>query len=225
MHTCEFCTRSFDRPSSLATHAPYCVGNPLRVQRVRSPNAGRRKGCTAWNKGLTKESDSRIKEHSEKLAKTMKDAWNDGRRVFTEEQKNQFSKAAKDKKLGGYNPRGGRGKKGWYKGIWCDSSWELAWVIYALDNNIKFTKNSEKFAYTYEDKSYSYIPDFLLDDGTYIEIKGYETDRVKAKIECFPHKIQLITKVEIDAYIKYATDKFGKDFVKLYANGELPELV
>ena len=27
----------------------------------------------------------------------------------------------------------GYGKHGWYKEYWCDSSWELAYVIYNLD--------------------------------------------------------------------------------------------
>ena len=35
---------------------------------------------------------------------------------------------------GGLRHGSGRGKKGWYKGYWCDSTWELAWVIYQLDN-------------------------------------------------------------------------------------------
>ena len=33
-----------------------------------------RKGKSAWNKGLTKESDSRIKQAGQKLSKTLKDS-------------------------------------------------------------------------------------------------------------------------------------------------------
>ena len=41
------------------------------------------------------------------------------------------------------------GIKGWYKGFWCDSSWELAYVIYNLDHGIEFRRNTEKFEYEY----------------------------------------------------------------------------
>ncbi|MEI7942893.1 MAG: hypothetical protein WCH76_06985 [Candidatus Riflemargulisbacteria bacterium] len=44
-------------------------------------------------------------------------------------------------KSGGYRRKSGRGKHGWYKGIWCDSSWELAWVMYHLDHGIPFERN------------------------------------------------------------------------------------
>ena len=39
---------------------------------------------------------------------------------------------------GGKRHGSGRGKKGWYKGYYCDSTWELAWVIYQLDHGVKF---------------------------------------------------------------------------------------
>jgi len=67
----------------------------------------------------------------------------------------------------------GRGKSGWYKGYYCDSSWELAYVIYNLEHNIcNFIKNtSDKFEYEYKNEKHFYIPDFKFDDGHYVEIK------------------------------------------------------
>ena len=38
-------------------------------------------------------------------------------------------------KTGGIREGAGRSKSGWYKGYYCNSSYELAWVIYSLDNN------------------------------------------------------------------------------------------
>ena len=35
---------------------------------------------------------------------------------------------------GGYRRGSGRGKSGWYKNYWCDSTYELCWLIYQLDN-------------------------------------------------------------------------------------------
>ena len=84
-----------------------------------------------------------------------------------------FKKSIKDKnlKIGGLRAGSGRGKSGWYKNYWCDSSWELAWVIYNLDHNIKFKRFKGYFLYTFENKSKKYFPDFELEDGTIIEIK------------------------------------------------------
>ena len=183
-----------------------------------------RKLAGPWNKGLTKETDTRVKLMSNIISEKMTIAWQDGTRVCSDEQRLAHSESAKKKNLGGYNPRGGRGKKGWFANIWCDSSWELAWVIYALDHDIGFEKNTEKFEYLFESKRYNYIPDFKLNDGTYIEIKGYETARVKEKIAYFPHKIKVINKDDIKLFIAYAVEKFGKDFIKQYTGG-LPELV
>lgn len=36
-------------------------------------------------------------------------------------------------------------KYGWYKGHHCDSSWELAYLMYHLDNNISIERNNNKF--------------------------------------------------------------------------------
>ena len=64
------------------------------------------------------------------------------------ERRNKISKSSKEnRKSGGIRKGSGRGKKGTYKGYWCDSSYELAWVIYNIDKNIPFTRNSEKFKY------------------------------------------------------------------------------
>ncbi len=94
-----------------------------------------------------------------------------------------FKATAKNSnKVGGIRRGGGYGKHGWYKGYWCDSSWELAWVIYNLDHGIKFERCKEKFEYEFEGKKYHYYPDFKLEDGTYVEIKGYETPRWKTKL-------------------------------------------
>lgn len=148
-----------------------------------------------------------------------------GKCFISTEAKDKLARLAKERTLGGYVPRSGRGKKGWFRGIWCDSSWELAWVIYATDHGIGFVKNTVKFDYTFKGKHLKYIPDFLLDDGTYVEIKGYETEQVSAKISSFPHQITLIGRASITKYLNYAIEKYGVNFTNQYETGELPELV
>lgn len=120
-------------------------------------------------------------------------------------------------KTGGYREKGGRGKQGWYKGYYCNSSWELAWVIYNLDHNIKFKRNIEGFPYNFNGRTYKFFPDFIIDSTKeYVEIKGYLDAKNKAKILSFPHVLNLIDKNSIKTYINYAIEKYGENFINLY---------
>ena len=103
-----------------------------------------------------------------------------------------------------------------YKGYWCDSSWELAYVIYNLEHNIKFERNKQGFEYEFENKKYKYYPDFILEDGTYVEIKGYIDKKNEIKIKSFDKKLIIIDKESIKQYINYVVEKYGKDYIKLY---------
>jgi hypothetical protein len=116
----------------------------------------------------------------------------------------------------GFNKkRRSKHKKGAYKGHWCDSSWELAWVIYHLDHNIQFERNIEKFPYIYRKRKYKWLPDFII-NGTFIEIKGWMTKRNQAKIDCFQMPLIVLRYQDLKPILKYVADKYGKDFINLY---------
>lgn len=119
--------------------------------------------------------------------------------------------------LGGVRHGSGRGKKGWYCGYFCDSSWELAFVLFNIDHGITFQRNTQSFDYLFNDKMHKYFPDFLV-SGVYYEIKGYKTKQWKAKVDQFPDTEQLVVldKNGIQPYLAYATETYGKDFVRLY---------
>lgn len=123
-------------------------------------------------------------------------------------------------KIGGYRPGSGNAKSGWYKGYHCDSSWELAFVIYNLDHNIWFDRYDNYFEYQWNNQTLKYYPDFMLNDGTLIEIKGCPTDQWLAKLKSVPSNftIKVLGWIEIQPYLKYATEKYGVDFTKLYEN-------
>lgn len=119
----------------------------------------------------------------------------------------------------------GRGKSGWYRNYWCDSSYELAFVIYNIEHNIKFVRNNKRFEYEFNGEKHSYIPDFIMEDGHYVEIKGYETEQTKAKHSQFPHKLQIISgKKGIDLYLNYVIGKYGKEFINLYEDKSLIDI-
>ena len=125
-----------------------------------------------------------------------------------------ISKQAIDKNFGGYNPNSiKKHHKGIYKNIHCDSSWELAFLVYHLDNNIKIERCNQYFHYTYNNKLRKYYPDFII-DNKFIEIKAVITDQVKAKIDQFPNDKQLIIlyKQDIMQYLSYCIYKYGNNF-------------
>lgn len=136
------------------------------------------------------------------------------------ERRRKISETAKKfGRIGGKRHGSGRGKQGWYKGYWCDSSWELAWVIYNLDHGIKFERYSGYFEYEFNGAKHKYYPDFIIEDGTIVEIKGAERlKQWKAKLEQFPQdkSLQVIGKNEIQKYLDYVIEKYGKDFIRLY---------
>jgi len=121
-----------------------------------------------------------------------------------------------NKKSGGIRKGSGRGKKGTYKGYWCDSSYELAWVIYHIENDIDFERNNEKFIYLYRDiEEKNYIPDFKIGD-TFYELKGYQNDTVQYKMKYFPFNLKILFEKDLKYIFDYVISKYGKNFISLY---------
>lgn len=121
---------------------------------------------------------------------------------------------------GGYRPNSGTSKKGWYRGIFCASSWELAWVIYHIDKNIPFERNKKGFPYKFEGKDKKYYPDFIVGDE-YIEIKNYNTELVEAKSSQFPHKLKMMYKSDLSDIFDYVIERYGKDYTRLYSKKDI----
>ena len=104
-------------------------------------------------------------------------------------------------------------KYGTYNGIHCDSSWELAFLVYCLEHDISIRRNTELFEYTYDGSVHRYFPDFIV-DTEYYEIKGYYDDVVHTKCEQFPKDkvLHMIDSTNISTYLDYAESKYGKNF-------------
>jgi hypothetical protein len=118
---------------------------------------------------------------------------------------------------GGYRERSGRSKSGYYKGIYCGSTYELCWVIYNLDHNISF----QRFPGYIANEQIKYYPDFLLNEKHIIEIKGYENkEKVQAKCDLAKQKgydIKVLYKNDLKPYFEHVKLKYGtKKFHTLY---------
>ena len=172
---CIYCQRNINNKGSLIAHQKTCKLNPDCVKYTRSPLAGQKKGCKSWSKGLTKETNSSLAR-----PQCVGRKFGFSLTGHTKDSKENLSKIAKERGLGGYVRGSGRGKKGWYKGFFCDSSWELAYVVYCLEHNISIQRNTEKRKYIWNNKEKNYIPDFIV-DGKLVEIKGWHTPEWEAK--------------------------------------------
>lgn len=107
----------------------------------------------------------------------------------SDDVRKRISATMKARKLGGLRVGSGRGKKGWYKGIHCDSSWELAFVVYHIEHNLHIERCTEVRHYTFNGEQHKYYPDFITDAGV-IEIKGIRIDdKTRAKLLANPDVI------------------------------------
>lgn len=215
MFTCLFCQRLFTNAGGHGAHTKHCALNPNMVPFNRHPNAGRKKGAIPWNKGLV--NDIRCKKsEEEKLSRRGKSSGKCSDPVKETERIAKIKASAKitHVKNGGYRQGSGRGKKGWYKGFFCDSSWELAYVVYCLEHNIEIKRNTEKRKYIWNNKERTYIPDFVVNNQL-IEIKGYSSPQWKSKLAANPD-ISVLYENDMYPMITYTKSKYGNDFVSLY---------
>ena len=211
-----------------------CSSSPNKCAGKRNKDSTKKKGSfngkpfwkiegyekKAWNKGLKTNQDTKNKIS---LSLTGKSTG----RATTDENENIrrlkiSSTMKKNQNAGGIRQGAGYGKGGWYKGYWCDSTWELAWVIYHIDNNINFNRNKKGFDYVYQNTTNKYYPDFIIDE-IYYEIKGrrcYDDldDKTKCKINQFNEKLIILYEDDIKKYLKYTISNYGKNFIELYEN-------
>lgn len=221
MYTC-VCGKSFNSVYGLNGHKQGCriyLGD--KYDEIITERRNRRKKAReehpekykSWNKGLTKETDERIRSTASKISKTLKQHPPIGRCLDADkenERREKIRKSAVARGLGGYVKGSGRGRKGYYKGIWCDSGWELAYVMYNLDHNIPFKRNTDSFPYEYQGEHRTYTPDFYEND-CYIEIKGREWYIDEYKYPSCPN-LKILRHEEMKPYLDYAIATYGDHY-------------
>ena len=109
-----------------------------------------------------------------------------------------------------------RAYKGTYKGIKCDSRWELAFLLYHLDKKHKIQRCNEVFEYTVRGKKHKYYPDFQI-NKTIIEIKGKYRKNLKYKLESVKqagYRIVLIDITKIDKYLNYCYKRYKTEHLE-----------
>lgn len=201
---CQFCQRIINNKGSLVAHQLYCKQNPNKIPFPRSPNAGRKKGSIAWNKGLT----------------GVQIAWNKGLTGIkgtkhSEETKKKMSEIKKSLYASGWEPVCGRAKKYDYDSpiagkIKVDGTWELAVAKFFDSLEIQWGRNKKRFSYiNLEGKPSTYQPDFVIEGKYYVEVKGYETDLDRCKWSQFPAPLVVFRKEQIEELNGMSAEKVG----------------
>lgn len=162
---------------------------------------GRRAGSPGWNKGLTKETDVRVRKISASLSETMRNKVADGSYVPITQTEESREKTSVRQSV---NNSGGRCKWFSYNGVNLQGTWELN-LAKKLDSlGVKWKKVTQSWVYfDDENKKRRYTPDFYLEDyGIFLEIKGYwwGEDRRKMELVIEQHKDKTVIVIEKEIY-------------------------
>lgn len=123
-----------------------------------------------------------------------------------------------------------------YNYIYFDSSPEIAYYIWLVDNNIKFEYKPKDKSIQYVDKynkQHKYFPDFyLIDSNKLVEIKGdnhFKNGKLinisnndlnyiaEAKQQCMiENNVEIYTSKDYNIYLKYIRKQYGKDYLKQF---------
>ena len=116
----------------------------------------------------------------------------------------------------------GRGLAGYYRGIHFRSSLELSYMLHLIANGIGFeTAERKEFSIQYEadGKKRTYFPDFVLSDGTIIEVKP------KGMIHLNEHKFSAAKEKHGDKFVIKTEEDFPQisfdEIKEMYDRGEL----
>lgn len=116
-------------------------------------------------------------------------------------------------KVGGFRERSSNGKRGWYKGFYCASTYELAFVIYCLDHNISIRRNKKYYWYEYEGQRHKYYPDWIVNEDHLVETKNFITELVEIKAAAVNDMpIEILDTVKLQPYFEYVAKTYGKTY-------------
>lgn len=201
---CSFCNKLHANENSLTSHERFCHSNPDRKESpFEKPDFHKKRTQNGkTNNQYTKAKQLNLPQpilSDETLEKLSNAA---SGRIWTKKQKENHSKIMLE--VAKANPNsysaGNQGRCGTFEidGIKLKGSWEVKYYLYCKKNNIPVERPSNGFPYIWEGKIRTYYPDFYHSDyDVYVEIKGYETDRDRAKWSCFPNRLLIFKKQEM----------------------------
>lgn len=244
MYTCS-CGREFQSKQAYCSHHGFCkIANPEGAKKKIESLRGRKMPShSPWNKGLTKDTDSRVSSMSQTLSDSMKSSpavINHCRDMAVNRDRDTYKKQSvtrRQKFLSGelVPPVGaGRGKYSYLKykanRILLRSTYEFIYALYLLYQGIEFEYESVVVpSITNYQYAKSFRSDFLI-DNTIVEIKGYSSSKINhAKLafeaagytyvikyweDLIPCYDYLKTKIDIDSILEKI--RLGHDSKQYY---------
>ena len=170
---CQFCDKIYEKSRALSNHERRCPNNSDRKLEL-----------------ITKDGMKRLIEAGENQAK-----WDDEKRA----KFSKIMKKAVDSHPESYTTSNrGRTKQIEYNGIKFQGNWELEFYKWTETINLYTERPLTGFKYIWEGER-TYFPDFYIPSlSLYVEVKGYETDRDKAKWDQFKNKLCILKKAELN---------------------------
>lgn len=189
---CVFCGKEVASHQSKVQHEIRCKQNPNHI--IVKPSYGMlgKKGGNQYTAGTAKplSDETRLK-----ISEASK------RQVWTGERRAKLSESMKRAVVAhpeSYSSSNrGRTKQVVLDGVKLQGKWEVAFYQWAKEQGLNPVKPTEGFPYEWNGTR-TYYPDFYIKSlDLYIEVKGYETDRDRAKWLHFPKKLRIIKACEI----------------------------
>jgi len=206
MFICIYCDREFNTKNAQAQHLIRCSNNPSKID--LSYLSGAKNLSEYMKKVKTGEIIKDIKNQwsipdfkiskktSEKLSQAGKlQVWSDDRKI----KHSTIMKIAVDTHPESYTSSNrGRTKQIIFDGIKFQGSWELGFYKWCKLNNVKCVRyDGPGFKYEWNGIR-TYFPDFYLPEvNSYVEVKGYKTERDTAKWIQFPEQLITVQKQDI----------------------------
>ncbi len=173
---CSFCQKVYQNKSGYSNHVRRCPNNPNRVIEMLT-DAGRN-----------------AKKQSARLQNKTK--WSDC--AFREKHRASMQRAVINNPEAYSSSNRGRTKQIVVDGIKLQGQWEVIFYNWAKSVGLNPTRPQESFPYTWNGVR-RYHPDFYISAlDLYVEVKGYETDRDRAKWLQFPKTLRIIKEQEIN---------------------------
>lgn len=197
---CKYCNREAKSLTSNVQHEIRCKQNPAGVQVKPSYGMLGKTGRPFYGNQFTKAKELGIEYvTSSETRKKISDA--SKQQVWSDERRAAHSILMKNAVE--HNPESytssnrGRTKQIEYDGVTFHGNWELDFYKWAKVQGLDVERKTPGFKYNWNGER-TYFPDFYIPSkDLYIEIKGYETERDRAKWSQFPKKLCIIKENEI----------------------------
>ena len=194
---CQFCNRKGKSNNSNTQHEIRCKENPNRIIVIPSYGMTGKKGRNQFLKAKDLGLPAPVvsEETRRKLSEIGK------KHIWTEEKREQLRQSmrrAVENNPNSYTSSNrGRTKQIEYNGIKFQGNWELEFYKWAEAAGLAPERPNEGFKYEWNGIR-TYFPDFYIPSmDLYVEVKGYETERDRAKWLQFPKKLRIIKEKEI----------------------------